>query len=143
MREWDTKEYRDREQQAIEALRAKHPKAGGISVLWAGWIGLTDDYLTEIEALLPEGHRIVFLDVTEKMGGARVRLRVEPPLLQDTRSAIHDLDTRKPDGLWWRSFRTCQVCGEAAGIRCSKDGWFTVRCEEHADGTTPWKPEDR
>ena len=133
---WDTDDYRDREQEAAARLRQAHPDIGGVNVACrAGWIPLVDDLLTEMEAALPAGHRIVFVSAGEKLAALRFRWRIEPPLGRDA-SALFDAAEERA---WRRSVRTCEVCGGPGRVLRYPSGWFVARCEAHAEGAKPWE----
>jgi len=147
--DWDMDEYRAKQREAYEAIRAKHPAlvTRGFSC-FAGWFPILDSFFGEVEGALVEAPQARFdlWRVKEKFGRLRVYY-VAPrsdATSDDSQVVREDNVRRRIDEAYERAEqeakRTCDVCGEAGALRV-RNGWFATRCEEHADGGVPYRPK--
>jgi len=143
---WTMKDYdNDAAWQEQKRIRARFP---GIATMpfecMAGWFPLLERMFEQIRAAIPNGKESewVLRQVKEKFGGLRVywgyaeshRLgkNGKPGRIEETRGKIQ----RAVALAEARADRTCEICGRR-GVLSARGGWYTVRCQEHADGTVP------
>lgn len=106
----------------------------------SGWFPLLEKMLEDIRKAIPPGFESMWnlRQVKEKMAGLRAYHSYgserEKPTAQA--KAIQQKIERAVALAEARADRTCEVCG-GRGVLSARGGWYTVRCQEHADGTVP------
>jgi hypothetical protein len=130
MRDWDTPEYNAARRRSYERIRDKHPSlvTRGFSCE-AGWFQILEDFFDDVAEIVADaaGADFTLTQVKEKFGG----LRVYYGCSKDIRDAVSEAVRRAEES----AEKTCDVCGGPGTPR--RGGWFSTRCDEHADGAVP------
>lgn len=137
MRDWDTPAYRAAEAVARRQMWDAFPEVELSVSCRAGWLPLVERFLSEAKAVLPEGERIEGLRAKEKMGALFLTYWYISDPLMVFHSDIWDIERRVEQASW----HTCEVCGAPGVLRCDR-GYYLTRCDGHAEGAEPWKPDE-
>lgn len=139
---WMMKDYdNDAAWQEQKRIRARFP---GIATkpfeCFGGWFPLLERMFEEIREAIPPGFESLWdlRQVKEKLAGLRVYHAYGSDSENTTpqADAIRQKIERAVALAQARADRTCEICG-GHGVLSARGGWYTVRCQEHADGTVP------
>lgn len=120
-------------------LRTKYPRLVPDPFVFEckpGWLGLLDDFFARVDRVLPATVGFELIQVKEKMGGLRIYHGTDCPIPDEVSNEIREAELRASA----RSKHICEDCGKR-GRMSKRGGYYTVVCEEHADGAIPQEPE--
>lgn len=107
---------------------------------FSGWFPLLEKMFEDIREAIPAGFESLWnlRQVKEKMAGLRVYNSYGSATAKPAPQAqvIQQKIERAVALAEARADRTCEICG-GRGVLSACGGWYTVRCQEHADGTVP------
>lgn len=127
--DWFTEEYQKHMSAEYERIRAKHPSLVTVGFeCYFGWFGIVERYFDGVAALLEQhpGAKFRVSQIKEKLGGIRIYSDESTVLCEPVEALVREAEIEAD--------RTCEVCGAAGVLRVIGFGYYSTRCDAHAEG---------
>lgn len=129
MMDWFTEEYQKHMSAEYERIRAKHPKLVTVGFeFYLGWNPIVERFFDGVAELLKQhpGAKFRMRQAKEKLGGIRLYSDESPVLCEPVGKLVRTAEAEAD--------RTCEVCGAAGVLRVIGAGYYSTRCDTHAEG---------